>query len=110
MTELKMFKGDLQPSVKTTLKKDGIVVPLTGCTAKFQLVEVDTGIAVFSKTATVLTPPTNGQVQYDWVTGDTAQPNKKYKIRIEITFGDTTQQTFPKDDDFYLILTEKEGV
>ena len=110
MTELKMFKGDLQPSVKATIKSGDTPLDLTGCTAKLQLVEVDTGVTIFSKDADILTPETNGVVQYDWQTGDTLQSKKKYKIRIEITFADLTTQTFPKDDDFYLILQEKEGV
>jgi len=109
MTELKMFKGDLQPAVKATIKCGDIPLDLTGCTAKLQLVEIDTGIALFSKDADILEPETSGVVQYDWETGDTLQSKKKYKIRIEITFADLTTQTFPKDDDFYLILQEKEG-
>ena len=110
MTEIRMFKGDLQPSVKATIKSGDTPLDLTSCTAKLQLVEIDTGVTLFSKPANILEPKTSGVVQYDWEAGDTLQSKKKYKIRIEITFADLTTQTFPKDDDFYLILQEKEGV
>lgn len=105
-----MYKTELRPSIKATLKwPDGTVVNLTGCTAKFQLVERDTGLVILNKAATVLSPPTNGIVQYDWEAGETGVQKSKYKIRIEITFADAKIQTFPCADNFFVIFADKEG-
>jgi hypothetical protein len=111
MVEIKMYKTELRPSIKATLKwPDGTVVDLTGCTAKFQLVERDTGLVILSKAATVVSPPTNGIVQYDWASGETDVPKDKYKLRIEITFADSKIQTFPRADNFFVIFADKEGI
>jgi len=113
MVEVKMYKGELRPSIKATLKWNNpakTVVDLTDCTAKFQLIERDTGIVIFSKTATILSPPSNGQVQYDWETGDTNVAKDEYKARFEITFSDTKIQSFPINDDLYITFSNKEGV
>jgi hypothetical protein len=110
MVEIKMYKTELRPSIKPTLKwPDGTVVDLTGCSAKFQLVEKDTGLAILNKTATILSPPTSGKVQYDWEAGDTNVQKDKYKIRIEITFPDAKVQTFPRADNFFVTFADKEG-
>ena len=112
MVEIKMYKGELRPSIKTTLKwndANGTIVDLTGCSAKLQLIERDTGIVILTKTATILSPPTNGQVQYDWETGETKVEKDKYKIRFEITFSDTKSQSFPVDDNLYITFANKEG-
>lgn len=105
-----MYKTELRPSIKATLKwPDGTVVNLTDCSAKFQLVEKDTGNVILNKTATILSPPTSGIVQYDWVAGETDVQSSKYKLRIEITFADTKKQTFPRADNFFVTFADKEG-
>jgi len=110
MVEIKMYKTELRPSIKATLKwPDGTVVDLTGCTANFQLVETETGLVLLNKTATILSPPTGGIVQYDWETGETNVQKNKYKLRFEITFSDSKKQTFPRADNFYATFYDKEG-
>jgi len=108
--QIKMYKTELRPSIKATLKwTDETIVDLTGCTAKFQLIERDTGIVLLNKVATIVSPPTNGEVQYDWETGETTVEKSKYKARFEITFSDGKLESFPRDDAFYIIFSEKEG-
>jgi len=110
MVEIRMFKTELRPSIRASLKwPDGTTVSLEGCTAKFQLVERDTGMVILNKAATVVSPPTNGIVQYDWVAGDTIVQKSKYKIRIEVAFADAKLQTFPRADNFFVIFSDKEG-
>ena len=110
MTELivvEMVRNDLNPSIEATLtRKDGSIVDLTGCTAKFHLKKGD--ILLIDKAAVILTPPTDGKVRFDWTSGDT-NITGLCKAEFEITFADAKIFTFPAKDEFYIIFREELG-
>jgi hypothetical protein len=100
-----MVKNDLRPSILATLKNaDGTVVDLTGCSAKFHMRQNET--AIINKDATIITPPTAGQVRYDWASGDTNYSGMCHG-EFEITFGDGKKQSFPTKGDFEIIFREE---
>lgn len=106
-----MYKGDRRPSIQATLKKtDGSVVDLSGCSVKFQLIELNSNVTVLNETASIQTPASAGIVKYDWKAGETDLNDIHYRIRFEVTFADSTKQTFPKDDNFYVDFHDKEAV
>jgi len=111
MVKIKIFKGDRRPSIKPTLKyKDGTIVNLTDCTVKMQLIEIETNVIILNETANVLSPASDGKVQYDWKVDETDVDKTHYKIRFEVQFADNTKQTFPRNDDFYVDFKEKEAL
>jgi hypothetical protein len=99
-----MVKNDLKPSVLATLKySDGTIVNLTGCTAKFHM-KKGTTVKV-NASATIVAPPTSGQVRYDWAGTDTtvtldADGYVFYEAEFEITFADAKVMTFPTKAEF----------
>ena len=103
-TTFEMVKGDRKPSVLATLKySDGTTVDLTGCTAKFHMKKGAT--VKVNASATIISPPTNGQVRYDWIIGDTdvtleADGYVLYEAEFEITFADGKVMTFPTKAEF----------
>lgn len=111
MVKMKMFKGDRRPSIKATLEYiDGTAVNLTDCTVKLQLIELKTNVTILNETAGILSPASDGKVQYDWKVDETNVDRTNYKIRFEVTFADSTKQTFPRKDDFYIDFKEKEAL
>ena len=107
MTEpIEMVKGDLKPSIKATLTyKDGSIVDLTSCSVKFHM-KKDDGTLLIDKTATILNPPTDGRVQYDWASGET-NVTGLCKVEFEVTFADTKKQTFPAGEPFDIVFREE---
>ena len=104
MTEVKfrMVKGDRKPSIQATLTwKDGSAVDLTNCTAKFHMKKGDT--VKVNKDASIVDPPTDGIVQYDWEDGDT-DVDGVWLGEFEITFADGTTCTWPTDADLKIIF------
>jgi len=110
VTELivvEMVRNDLNPSIEATLtRKDGSIVDLTGCTVKFHMKKGET--LLVNKPATILTPPTDGKVRFDWTSGDTDIVGL-CKAEFEITFTDGKPFTFPAKDEFYIIFREELG-
>lgn len=86
-------QGDNLPSVTTTLlDPDDAPVDLTGATVEFRMVKPGTTV---TGTASVNSPPTAGQVTYDWDTGDTDEWGG-YALEWIVTQG-ADVQTFPSD-------------
>jgi hypothetical protein len=69
------------------------IVDLTDTTARFIMTDKLSGTKVVDADATVV-DPTNGIVQYQWVTGDTDVASS-YKAEFEVAWGDGTFETFP---------------
>jgi hypothetical protein len=96
--------GDTSPALVVTLSNDSGVVDLTGATVTFSMrrrEETDREawtenpdvfpspsgpLVVSSQPATVVSPPSNGQVQYGWASGDTATPGR-YIGAFKVTIG-----------------------
>ena len=90
-------KGDRLPAFTGIVKDgDGVIVNLTGCTAKFIMSKIPGGIPVVNASATIVPPPTSGQVSYAWGATDTATAGTYY-AEIEVTFPGALLETFPND-------------
>jgi hypothetical protein len=97
LTRFLMVSGDLKPSILATLQfSDGTAVNLTGCTVQFQMSQG--GTTLLNKPA-VIVNASAGQVRYDWASGDT-NVQGVCKGQFQVTFSDTTVQTFPTAGDF----------
>ena len=100
-----MVRNDLKPNIEATLTyKDGSVVNLTNATVKFHM-KKENGAVVVNKDADV-TEALNGKVVYYWAEGDTDLLGK-CKGEFEVTFPDSTTQTFPAVDEFDIIFREE---
>lgn len=81
-TKTKFFFNVINRSTKAA-------VPLTGCSAKFQM-KIFGGTALKIDSAMVINDEPNGQCNYQFVAGDLDTPGS-YNAEIEITFADTTK-------------------
>ncbi len=91
-------RNDTSPAFQATLKDaDDTVVNLTGATVRFHLV-TPTGTTVVDAAATVVTASA-GLVRYAWATNgaDTASAGR-YNAEFEVTYSDSTVETFPNYD------------
>lgn len=100
-----MVRNDTRPNIEATLTyDDGSVVDLTNCTVKFHM-RKENGAVVVDKAASLQDAP-NGVVLYTWEAEDTNVLGT-CKGEFEVTFQDTTIQTFPKIDDFVIEFREE---
>ena len=79
--------NDTLPSIKVQVKHGTVgsmaALDLTGYTATFDLIN-DAGTKVVDGAAATITDPTNGKVQYDWASGDTATAGT-YNAQFNLT-------------------------
>ena len=105
MVRIFMVEKDLRPVIIATLKReDGTIVDLSGCSVKFNMNKDE--VNLINKTATILSPPTDGKVQYNWEAGDTDVTGLCYG-EFEVTFADTKKQSFPSEGDFEIVFREE---
>lgn len=105
MTSFEMVKGDLKPSVLATLKyADGTTVDLTSCSATFQMSQG--GALLINKPAVILSPPSGGQVRYDWSSGDTNYVGT-CQAEFQVTFADWRTMRFPTDGSLQIIFRQE---
>jgi len=105
MTEIYVKQGDLLPIVEATLKfEDETVMDLTGASVNFHMVDQE-GTVKVDASATIKDPPTDGKVQYAWVSGDTDTPGR-YRGEFEVTSGGKTQ-TWPTKEPLNIIILEE---
>lgn len=100
-------KGDRRPSATATAKDAAkVVIDLTGATAKFIMFDWNAVVKV-NAAATILTPATDGKLQYDWVAADTDTVGA-YRAEFEVTFSDGKKMTVPNDS-FIHVQVVREG-
>lgn len=100
-------KGDRRPAVTATAKDAaGVVIDLTGATAKFIMFDWN-GLVKVNAAATILAPATDGKLQYDWVAADTDTAGA-YRAEFEVTFSDGKKMTVPNAD-FIHVHVVREG-
>lgn len=88
-------KRDRLPVIVGTVKDgNGVIVNLTGATAKFIMSATPGGTPLINAVATILAPATAGRVKYDWLAADTLTPGTYYG-EFEITFPGPLLETFP---------------
>src|SRR5580765_6545913 len=104
MTTVNIKQHDTKGIFTDTLKVDGVVVNLTGCTVRFLLRKP--GLTI-TQSATVVTPLA-GDVSYQPVAGDVSETGK-YQQEWEVTFGDSRILTFPNGDYNVVIIEDDLG-
>lgn len=86
-------QNDTQPALRAQLKDgDDVPIVLTGATIRFHMRTMG-GSVVTDAAATIVTAA-NGIVQYNWQAADTATVGT-YQAEFEVTYSDTTVETFP---------------
>lgn len=99
----KIKEGDTSPSIQYALTPTSVV--LTGASVVFSMRDRATGtIKVNRQAATIVTATVTPTVQYDWVTADTDTAGT-YEAEFEVTYADTTVETFPNDGFITVTIT-----
>lgn len=94
MSRHEIKQNDTRPFWPVTLTyEDGTPVVLTGATVRF-IAKDRSNSAVKIDAAATLTDAANGQLEYQFVAADTDVAGA-YDVEWEVTFSDTTIQTFP---------------
>ncbi len=88
-------QGDTVPKIQTILKDGaGVIVDLTGATVKFKMRSKFDATVKIDSAALVVSPGTDGLVEYQWVTADTNTPGW-YDAEWEVVFPGGKIETFP---------------
>jgi len=103
-------QGDTSPSIADTLYEPDKVTPvnLTGASVKLKMGTLDTLGTPSVDAAAVIVSSTNGQVRYDWATGDTANSGE-HIAEWEVTFADGTIETYPNKTYRPIFITPQIG-
>lgn len=89
-------QNDTSPALKVELKaSDGTAINLTGATVHFHMRDAETQVVKVDRAASV-TQASQGHVQYNWQTGDTATVGA-YEYEFQATYSDGTIETFPNN-------------
>lgn len=96
VTLLLMHAGDTLPAIT-----DSLSVDLTGATVELILVQF--GIEA-SYVATAVDDPTLGNVEYQWIPGDTDLLRGSYAIQWKIAFQDGNVKTFAGADSLFVAV------
>lgn len=90
-----LAEGDVLPVIKGALTwADDAAVDLTGATVMFQVRPRNKHEDVFLATADIVGPPTQGNVQYQWIPSDTDLPGD-FDARWVVIFPSGKQASFP---------------
>jgi len=94
MTDFYIKRNDTSPTFRATLvDADGAAVNVTGAAARLHMSN-EKGVKVDA--AMTLDTPLSGIVTYAWQVADTDTAGF-YDAEIEVTFSDSTVQTFPNN-------------
>ncbi len=86
-------QGDLLPILDETLIVSGVAVNLTGCTVRLVIRHSISGVELFDRPVTILSPSA-GTVRYEPEDGDTDIPGS-YQAHWLVTDGDGRRRTLP---------------
>lgn len=104
VTDYVIKTGDRAPNITATCKDgSGNVVDLTGATARFVMINNETGVVKVAAAATI-SNPTGGVVTYAWEATDTDTAGL-YDGEFEVTFSGGIVQTFPNDRQIVILIT-----
>ena len=91
--EVVLKQNDTAPKLQVTLRDgDGDLKVLTGATAKILVRHQITRTTKVDATATVTS--TTGLIEYQWLAADTDTVGI-YELEIQVTYSDSTIETFP---------------
>ena len=99
-------QNDTAPSIRASLK-DGSnsAVDLTSASVKFHMKTVFGNTTKINASANIISPETNGVVQYNWTSNDTNTPGTFFG-EFEVTHSDGTVETFPNNSFITVEVTE----
>lgn len=98
-------RNDTSPSIqRTLLDASGTAITLSGATVRFHMRSRADGSTKTDEAATIVDAG-NGIVKYDWVAGDTDTAGT-YDAEFEVTYADTTIETFPNSGFIDIIVME----
>lgn len=102
-SEFKIKEDDTTPAIEAKLTDaNGLPVNLTGASVKF-LMRVKPGGSVKVNTGAVIVgTATNGRVKYAWTAANTDTADV-YEAEWEVTYSDSTIQTFPGGKEFITV-------
>jgi len=91
----KYVQGDTGPQLRLTLTDEdtGTATDLTSATVKLHFKAAGAASVLYTKTLSILSPPTNGIAVVNWTTGQLDYPAGTYQGEIEITRGSGTIET-----------------
>ena len=90
---MKMKRGDTRPDLVIKLTDNGLALDLTEAQ---QVRVVGRGVATFNDT-TLDIDASSGTITRTWNPGETAKLGR-ILVEVEVTWGDSTVQSFPPDD------------
>jgi hypothetical protein len=95
MADFTIKQGDTSPALEATLKdRDGNAVNLTGASVQFHL--ATTRYKNIVDATGTLVNASEGKVKYEWQADDTSQ-HGDFFAEFEVTYADSTVETFPND-------------
>ena len=101
----KIKKNDTGPKLSLTLQDAaGSAIDVSGATLRFHMKAYGATTLKVDAAATIVDAD-DGKVEYAWQTGDTDTAGTFYG-EIEVTYGDSTVETFPNNSYFTIIIQE----
>lgn len=98
-------QGDTTPEIQTTLTDpNGDPADVTGASIQFKMAEARGGDSVIDAAGTIVNG-TQGEVRYDWSSGDTDSPGR-YRAVFEVTYTTGEVETFPNTGYETVYITE----
>lgn len=87
---IKTVEDNTAPPILLTLKREGVVIDVTGATVELIIARGSTITNTGHQECTVVTP-TSGLVQYDPQAGDFSSPGT-YKADVKVTYADSSYE------------------
>lgn len=103
--DITIGEGDTAPKISAVLKDAvGNPVDLTGATVTIQIQDDDDTAARITDSVTILSPATDGAVEYDWSPPSPLVPGR-YRVRFKATLAGGKRMSFPNDRTYRLDVT-----
>lgn len=101
MVDFTIKQNDTSPALQCTLQDDqGIAIDISGSSARFHLVNYETGVVKIDSAGSIVSA-VDGQVKYEWITGDTDTVGI-YQAEWEVTYSDGSIETFPNNQNIII--------
>ncbi len=99
-------QNDTAPSIRATLKDgDDAVIDLTDATVRFHMRTIGGTTAKIDSAVSIVSPATNGIVQYDWTAADTDTIGS-FQAEFEVTYSSGRIETFPNSGYIRVEITD----
>lgn len=99
-------QNDTAPSIRATLKDgDDAVIDLTDATVRFHMRTIGGTTAKIDSAVSIVSPATDGVVQYDWIAADTDTIGS-FQAEFEVTYSNGRIETFPNSGYIRVEITD----